>query len=393
MQSEVHLADYEMTTKQNLRRYTLDLLLEEISRAVRKEKRRAYCNIFIVYPDIFDALPRILDRYNERRKTAFNVDMSLCEEKDMYLVTFVPKERKHEPVFFFWKILRDDKYVTILSFSLERYKNVTRCLDSLIGFIRGFWYAWLGSHFLENFDSFVKGILGKETEILASFQTIIEKGETLPIKARVYPLPPRKFIPLEDIRNWTRESYLKERKIRTFSRMRFKIVSESKDTYFTISLTDRSKIMFEKGDFVLFVTLLKPLVAETRRILDILRRKFYSTEQETKLLGETVKIRSLDLIETLVFRKTKITGEWYENIMELFQSDIPEAKIINFTLLSGNPYFLVHVVDVENGSSIYLSATSEELHIVPAERDVKEATIAKIVGLLQTRVDPSISIH
>lgn len=381
-----------MPTKLDLRRYTLDLLLQEISRVVEKEKRRAYCNILITYPDIFDSLPRILDSYSERSKTAFSVDMSLCEEEDMYLMTFVPKKAEDKPVFFFWKVLRDDRYVTILSFSLEKYGDVTRCLDSLVRFTRGFWYAWLGSHFLENFDYFVKEILGRETEVSASFQTIVEKGETLPIKARVFPLPPRKFVPLEDIRKLTRESYIKEGKIRTFSRMRFKIISESRDMYFTISLTGRSKIMFEKGDFALFVTLLKPLVAETGRILDVLRRKFYSTERETTVLGETVKIKSLDLIETLVFKKTETNEKWYGNITELFRSDIPEAKIINFTLLSGNPYFLVHVVDVENSSSVYLSATSEELHIVPAERDVKEVTIAKIVGLLQTRVDPSISV-
>jgi hypothetical protein len=60
--------------------------------------------------------------------------------------------------------------------------------------------------------------------------------------------------------------------------------------------------------------------------------------------------------------------------------------------LSGNPYFLVHIIDVENSSSVYLSATSEELQIVPTGLSTKEETLSKIIELLQTKVDPSISI-
>jgi len=380
-----------MDVAEQYKRYTLDLFLEEASRIVRREKRRVYCNILITYPRIFDMFSRILERYNERRKSPWTVDITKSEEKDFFLVTFSSKYPRENPILLFWKVIRDDKYVTILSFSLEKYLDVQKCLDSLVKFVRGLWFAWLGSRFLENFDFFVRNVWD-DAKVFASFQTIVEKGEILPRKMQVYPLPPREYIPLEDIRSMGKKRYLETGIISTFSRMRYSIISESRNIGFTFSITDRSKIMFEKGDFTLFITLLKPLVVEIRRILDILRRKSYGTEEETQILGKTVKIRSFDLIETLVFKKSEIAKNWYENIMQLFNSDIPESRLVNFTLMSGNPYFLVHVIDVENGSSVYLSATTEELRIVPAERYARETTIMKLIELLRTRIDPNIAV-
>jgi hypothetical protein len=79
--------------------------------------------------------------------------------------------------------------------------------------------------------------------------------------------------------------------------------------------------------------------------------------------------------------------------MKLFGSDITQQKLVNFTLMSGNPYFLVHIIDVENSSSVYLSATDDELQIVPARKTTAENTIAKIIDLLQTKIDPTITVR
>jgi len=299
-------------------------------------------------------------------------------------------ETNENPVFFFWKVFKDDKYVTILSFSFQSYMEIRRSLDSLVRFTRGLWFAWVGSRFLENFDLFVTRVLGERANILASFQTAEEKGEVLPRKVRVFPLPPRKFVPLGDIRKWAKDRYLRDGEIYTFSNMRYRLISDGMD--FTFSMTDRSRITFERGDFTLFVTLIRPLLVETRRKLDALRRNSYTTMRESTVLGKRIEIQTFDRIESLVFRKPQETKRWYDKIVGLFSSDIPEQKLINFTLLSGNPYFLVHIIDAENSSSIYLSATSEELQIVPAEPSTKEGTVAKIVDLLQAKVDPSISV-
>ena len=394
MEKENTLGDYYMSSIENFKRYTLDLFLEEATVRVNKEKRKVYCDILTSYPNVFDSLPRILDYYSDRKRSRWTVTISPCAEEDFYLVSFFPKETEFEgnPIFFFWKILRDSKYVTILSFSLQSYGETRRSLDSLVRFVKGLWFAWVGSRFLEGFDLFVRKVLEEDAQILASFQTAMEKGETLPRKMRVFPLPPRRFVPLEEIRKWAKEEYFKEGKIYTFSNMRYRIISEHKGMYFTFSMTDRARITFEKGDFTLFVTLLRPLLVEIRRILNFLRRNSYAPKQESTIFGKSIEIRSFDLIESLVFRRSKEIENWYSNIVNLFSSDIPQQKLVNFTLLSGNPYFLVHIVDVENSSSAYLSATSEELQIVPAESYTKEGTIAKIIDLLQAKVDPSISI-
>lgn len=383
-----------MSAVEDLKRYTLDLFLEEATRQVRKEKRRVYCDILFSYPKVFDSLPEILEYYSDRKKSRWSVSISPCAEEDFYSVAFKPKEevREEKSVFFFWKTLRDERYVTVLSFSLQSYADIHRSLDSLVRFVKGLWFAWIGSRFLENLDLFVRQVFGDDAQALASFQTAVEKGEILPRKMRVYPLPPRKFIPLEEIREWARNEYLKEGRIHKFSNLRYKVISEEKGIFFTFSMTDRSRITFESGDFTLFVTLLRPLLTESRRILDYLRRGFYATKEESTVLGKNIAIRSLDLIECLVFRRSKETEDWYNNILNIFGKDLPQEKLMNFTLLSGNPYFLVHIIDVENSSSVYLSATSEELQIVPGDSRTKEATVAKIIDLLQTRVDPSIAL-
>jgi len=383
-----------MSFIEDFKTYTLDLFLEDATRQVNKEKRRVYCDILISYPDFFDALPRIFAYYSDRKRSHWTVTMNPCAEEDFYLVSFFPKEleTRENPVFFFWKTLRDDRYVTILSFSLQSYVEIRKSLDSLVRFAKGLWFAWIGSRLLENFDQFVTRVVGEGTKILASFQTVQEKGKILPRKVRAFPLPPRKFIPMEEIRKWAKERYLKEGEIIKYSNMRYRSISEQTGMDFTFSVTDRSRITFEKGDFTLFVTLLRPLLVETRRILDVLRRNSYTIKRESTVFGKRIEIQSFDRIESLVFRKPEETEEWYETIVGLFSSDIPEQKLVNFTLISGNPYFLVHIVDVENSSSVYLSATSEEMQIVPAESSTKEGTVAKIIDLLQAKVDPSISV-
>jgi hypothetical protein len=379
---------------EDFKKITLGMFLEEVTARVKKEKIRAYCDILIAYPHTFDLLPTILSYYSDRKRSHWTVNMTQCAEEDFYLVTFSPKETetKGKPIFFFWKALRDDKYVTILSFSLHSYSEIRKSLDSLVGFVKDLWFAWVGSRFLENLDLFVAEVLGDDTKVFASFQTAIERSKLQGRKMRVFPLPERAFVSLEEIRKSTREEYIKQRKIQTFSNMRYRIVSEQESIYFIFSMTDRARITFERGDFTLFVTLLKPLVNETRRILNILRRRSYATKQESTVLGESMDIKSLDLVESLIFRRSKEAEDWYERILSVFSADIPKQKFMNFTLLSGNPYFLVHIIDVENSSSVYLSATSEELQIVPAEPSPKEGTVAKIIDLLQTKVDPSISI-
>ena len=389
-----------MSSFEVFKNYTLDLLLEDATKFVDKQKRRVYCDIIHTYPNVFDSLPKILGYYSDRKRSHWNVTLSQCGEEDFYLVAFVPKEMENmpkeleteKPIFFFWKIFRDDKYVTILSFSLHKYMEIRRSLDSLVKFIKGFWFAWVGSRFLETFDRFIMRILGEDAQILTSFQTTEEVGKNKKRKVRAFPLPPRKFESLESVRNWARDHHIKQQEIHTFLNMRYQIISEKHNMHFIFSMSDKSRITFERGNFTLFVTILRPLLDETRRVLGVLRRNTYASKTESTVLGKSMEINSFDLIESLAFRKPKDVENWFENIVSLFESNIPQEKLVNFTLLSGNPYFLVHVIDVENSSSVYLSATSEDVQIVPAGSSTKEGTIAKIIGILQTGVDPSISI-
>ena len=339
-------------------------------------------------------MPRIMEYYSDRKKSTWIVTINQLAEENFYLVSFRAKEgEKKKPAFFFWKALKDNKYVTILSIGLQNYASTRNSLDSFVKYARGLWFAWVGSQFLENLDVFVGKVLGEKTIVHASFQTIVLKDKSFPKKMRVYPLPPRGFVPLQELRNLVREKYRAEGQINRFSNVRYRVLSQEKGMNFLFSMTDHARITFESGDFTLFSALLKPLIVEARKILDILRRNSYSSVTEAKQEGKSIEIASFDLIEALVFKKPKEAKDWFGGIMTLFGSDIPEEKLLNFTLMSGNPYFLVHVVDVENSSSVYLSATDDEMQIVPAGKTTSESTVAKIIDLLQTKVDPTVTIR
>ena len=389
-----------MSSISDFKDYRLDSFLEDATNFVEKQKRRVYCDIIHTYPKVFDSLPKILDCYSDRKKSHWNITFSKIGEEDFYCLAFAPKEKVNvnkkimveKPVFFFWKIFRDDKYVTILSFSLSRYKEIRRSLDSLMKFVKGLWFAWIGSRFLETFDLFIVNILGEDAQILTGVQTAEEIGKNKKRKLRAFPLPPRFFEPLDKLRNWSKERYFKHGEINTFLNMRYQIISETHKIHFIFSMTNKSRITFEHGDFTLFVTILRPLLDETRRVLGVLKRNSYSSKKESVVFGKTMNINSFDLIESLAFRKPKDAENWFKNIVSLFESNIANEKLITFTLLSGNPYFLTHIIDAENSSSVYLSATSEDLQIVPAGTSTKEETIAKIIGILQNNVDPSITI-
>jgi hypothetical protein len=371
-------------------RYTLDIFLEEANKFV-KDGKRVYCNILIAYPSVFSKLTQKFKAYGMRKNRPWTVEMAKCGEEDLFVVTFKHKEID-QTVPFLWKIIRDEKYVKILSFSLNTHSEIRQSLYSLVGVTRGLWFAWLGSSFLENLDTFVQKNLSSDAEVFASLASETIESQTQPKKTRSFPMPRRKWTLLKELREANNKNYELTGDIKKYSTMRYRIQSAAKNVTFTISITDCAKVMFEKGDFPIFVLLLKPMIVEARRILDILRREYKTTKEEAKLFGETVCISSPKLIQTLVYKKPQNAKKWFKEIVELFGTDNKDEKLVNFTLLSGNPYFLSHVIDVEYGSSVYLSATSEELRIAPAETYPNESTIAKIIDILQRQIDPAISV-
>lgn len=371
-------------------KYTLDIFLEEANKFVRDGKR-VYCNILIAYPKVFDRLPKKLEAYGQRKNRPWTVELTQCGEEDLFVVNFQNKDTD-QTVPFLWKVIRDEKYVTILSFSLNKHSEIRKSLYSLVGVTKGLWFAWLGSNFLEHLDDFARKYLSKDSEVFASLASETIERKIQPRKIRSYPMPRRRYIPLEELREANKENYERTGDITKYSTMRYRISSKDKNVNFTISVTDRSKVMFEKGDFTIFVSLLKPLVIEARRILDVLRRESKATCEETKLFGKVMQISSPGVIQTIVYRKPENAKKWFKEIVELFGSDNEDEKLVNFTLLSGNPYFLSHVIDVENGSSVYLSATSEDLRISPAESYPNESTVAKVIDILQRQIDPTISV-
>src|SRR3990172_1761745 len=105
-------------------KYTLDVFLEEANKLV-KEGKRVYCNILIAYPRVFSRLSAKFDAYGLRKNRPWTVELTKCGEENLFVVTFQHKETE-QAVPFLWKVIQDEKYVTILSFSLETHSEIRK---------------------------------------------------------------------------------------------------------------------------------------------------------------------------------------------------------------------------------------------------------------------------
>jgi hypothetical protein len=114
-----------------------------------------------------------------------------------------------------------------------------------------------------------------------------------------------------------------------------------------------------------------------------------SGERESKALEN--EDRSIGLLEILSFGISEtMTENWFSNVVKVFSAPvINDENLVNFILERGNPYFLAHVIDTENRSAVYLSATKDEIRISPVYKETNVATVSKIIRILQRYVDPT----
>jgi hypothetical protein len=165
---------------------------------------------------------------------------------------------------------------------------------------------------------------------------------------------------------------------------------------FVFSISDKSEILFEKGDLITFLEIVNSL-----RNITILHRtlaeKHFLINIEEILLeeGKRTEIRSIKNLEVLTLNiDSPMTENWYGNLTNLFSTPFKrEEKLMNFVLMKGNPYFLAQVVDLEKGGSgVYLSATEKSVRISPLGETTNISTVLKVIRTMQKYVDPNITI-
>ena len=153
--------------------------------------------------------------------------------------------------------------------------------------------------------------------------------------------------------------------------------------------------MFEPGgSFQLFTELLRPLVDRVLGINNQFERKLIVKEEKITVREKALTLKTVEELQVLTIRPPEIDG-WFESLSAIFSDNerLKSEGLVSFVLNSGNPFFLCHVVDLENASSVYLSATGEQIRIAPSGMSTKAESVALIIGVLQKYVSPMLDVE
>jgi len=309
-------------------------------------------------------------------------------EEDFCVLEYVNKDDDEDLHYFFWKVWKEDEnYVTVLSFSIEKFKYAQGCLKALVHSAAGMSFSWVDSKILENFDEFAKSVFGdityrieratielrpvggvgkRASEVRWSFK---DKKELFRKRASEY-------------ENFKRIFYMK----------RLSCSIQKGASGFKISLSDEGELLLEEGDLFSLLDLVQPLIENLTQIRDISRKRIIIQSTKAERPEVEIESRSINLLEVLSFQVSEtMTTDWFDNVTKIFSTPVLEEEhLVNFPLKQGNPYFLAHVIDIENGAAVYLSATMNEIRISPASEETSIVTVSKIVRTLQKYIDPTL---
>lgn len=367
--------------------YNYKVFLEEARNILLKSQGAVYVHLIFAKGKTWSVLEDFLDGYSIDGRRVWLVNITASED-DFYIVQFVNKEDAEDVHHFFWKVWREDpNYVTILSFSVEKFKYIQSCLKSLLHYIKGMWFAWIDSRLLENFDEFVKTIFGdivySVDRASCQLRPIGRIGQRA-VEVRWA------FRDKKEIAKRRKSEYEDFGRICYVKRIRCSI--RTTGYTFKVSIADEGEILLEQGDLFAFMEIVRPLISSLSKIRDLHRKRIDFEIAKIEAERKKYELRSIGLLEVLVFEaKEPTTENWFENITKVFSAPyLKEDRLVNFPLTKGNPYFLAHVIDIENGSAVYLSATGSEVRISPASEETSSATVSKIVQVVQKYIDPTL---
>lgn len=365
--------------------YNYKSFLDEARNIVLTSKGALYIHLIFIKKRTWLNLREFMDVYSSDGRRRWLVNMKALEN-DFYVLEFVDKDNDEDIHYFFWKVWSEDAdYVTVLSFSIEKFEYTQGCLKSLVHSNVGMSFSWIDSRILENFDEIAKAVLGEITYRIdratielrgvgqigkhpSEVRWVIRDKEELFAKRK------------SEYENFKRISYMK--RLRCYIR---------KGGYgFKITLSDEGELLLEEGDLFSFLELVHPLIENLTRLRDVSRKRIIIQSAPTEIEKKGIESRSISLFEVLSFEISKtMTTDWFDNVAKIFSIPVlSDENLVNFPLKHGNPYFLAHVIDTENGSAVYLSATTKEIRISPAGEETNISTVSKIVRILQRYVDP-----
>jgi hypothetical protein len=342
----------------------------------------------------FDAA---ISRFNAVRRR-WKADTINTYQNDFSILRFrdstSDKDQKQDDKHFFVKTSADERYISLLVFSFEGYHGFETFETLITKYARNAWLGWLGSVFLEGFDTVVKQMytdngIPQDGEIQEEYDvtwdtfnfTVEGQKPTSTFRKRTK----NDFI-------WLRNHY---KKVLYLQKVTYNVLLRNQ-LVFKISLSDRTKFTLERGNIIVFLSLLREILDKAQEERDLFTRtsSFKKHEEKVETMNEPVQIISVE-IDKIEIMEVDVSNpsfsSWFKKLRTTFSAGyIKDHNLLSSVIHEGNPYFLANIIDLDNASRLFISATSKSIRISPASEQTEPSTMSKLFTILQSEVDPSI---
>jgi hypothetical protein len=369
---------------------TFERFIEDAAEKVKKGK---HFNGVVVFStgEVWQNFSTSILKFNSH-SNYWSADLIKTYQDDFFILQFKNLKDPRQEKFFFIKIIPNKNYYKILYVTSFEGYNGFQLFKSFMRYTKNMWLAWIGSKFLEGFDEFVKSVFPTSSTELIKFGVIFLETKSKKKKGNSLNWIHRTKEELQKFREFYYNNY---NELVYIKRAKYNIIIDKKET-FKISLSDRVEFSLEKGDLLEFLELLKRVVAYAQYLQNLFTRKIVIRKEKQKIraLQKPIEMFNIDKIESIKIEihESKF-GSWFKNLINTFSLGyINEYKLVSFVLEEGNPYFLAEIIDLENGSRVFISAINNLIKISPARDQTKPSTVSKLFLILQSRVNPSIGI-
>ncbi len=368
---------------------TYEQFMSEVAKRTEKRENLRGALVF-VEKDSWVNLDHYVERFNRDREWVLEVLET--PQNDFVIFRFFNKneDEREGDRYFFIKLYPEDEYISLMIFSFCDYSVFQKMIKSFIHSSHGFWFAWIGSKFLEEFDSYVGRIMSLQSfrirEYNLEFRDIRNRNKKGSTKGWV-------AARTKDEIQTLRATHHKFNELTYVKRAKFDL--KTNGTRWTISLSDRAEFSIRHAKIGDLMTILRGTLAFSRRIRDELKKKMITRElpkKNNEIIQKSIFIEKIEFLDIPVSKP--VYSNWFENLTKTFSLGyLTEYRMASFIKEVGNPYFLVEIIDIENKSNVFLSAVGNTIRIAPGgDSETKPSTVSKVLSILQQRVDPSIAI-
>ncbi|MBU0760508.1 MAG: hypothetical protein KJ858_02345, partial [Nanoarchaeota archaeon] len=279
----------------------------------------------------------------------WNADLINGEEEDFYIIRLSNEEEKE---YFFIKEIEKDKKYLVFTYAKQKVLNV---FNRLLNKCKWLWKPWLGSRFLENFNSFVKNYLGHYEAKLVEFSMEYREIESKKKKgsSRNWIVRSKEDLTLQrrfNYENFGELHYVKRGKYQIFSNSR--VISN-------LSLSDRGEFSLRNTDLIEFLNLANKIFVYATHLKELFSRRVHIVSETRQIRKDKVMTTKFEKMEIIRLNmKSAFFDNWYENLLKLLDIGyLNEHKIILFGQGSdGNGFIISEVLDIETGNRIFISS-------------------------------------